>query len=169
MLAAVLPQVSVATCVVRMTECFGQDLGSEKIPQPREFNQYAAPRVPCESRPLGLGNSRKSADRLSFREQLVGRFGQMPRGVLSIWQMPNQLSGKFVNVDAFEVVELLSRGIEDSRATDDRDVDATAIKYFSVHGWPPIVACEGRQRLRLLVRDSEENRNSDSTSTIVPG
>src|ERR1700722_18315487 len=83
----------------------------------------------------------------------------MPRGVLSIWQMSNQLSGKFVNVDAFEVVELLSRGIEDSRATDDRDVDATAVEYLSVHGWPPIVACEGRQRLRLSVRDSEENRN----------
>ena len=72
--------------------------------------------------------------------------------------MSNQLSGKFVNVDAFEVVELLSRGIEDRRATDDRDVDATAVEYLSVHGWPPIVACEGQQRLRLLVRDSEENR-----------
>lgn len=72
--------------------------------------------------------------------------------------MSNQLSGKFVNVGTFEVVELLSREIEDSRATDDRYVDATAVEYFSVHDWPPIVACEGRQMLRLLVYDSEENR-----------
>ena len=73
--------------------------------------------------------------------------------------MSNQLSGKFVNVGAFEVVELLSREIEDNRANDHRDVDATAVEYFSVHDWPPIVACEGRQMLRLLVYDSEENRN----------
>jgi hypothetical protein len=83
----------------------------------------------------------------------------MPRGVLSIWQMSNQLSRKFVNVDVFEVVELLSRGIEDSRANDHRDVDAMAVEYLSVHDWPPIVVCEGRQRLRFLVHDSEENRN----------
>ena len=64
--------------------------------------------------------------------------------------MSNQLSGKLVNVGAFEVVELLSRGIEDSRANDDRDVDAAAVEYFSVHDWPPIVGCEG---LHLLVHD----------------
>jgi hypothetical protein len=67
--------------------------------------------------------------------------------------MSNKLSGKFVNVDTFEVVELRSREIEDSRTKDDRYVDATAVEYFSVHDWPPIVACEGRQRLRLLVHD----------------
>jgi hypothetical protein len=67
--------------------------------------------------------------------------------------MSNQLSGKLVNVGAFQVVELLSRGIEDSRANDDRDVDAAAVEYFSVHDWPPIIGCEGLQRLRLLVHD----------------
>jgi hypothetical protein len=60
----------------------------------------------------------------------------MPLGALSICQMSNQLSGKLVNVDAFEVVELLSLEIEDSRAKDDRYVDATAVEYFSVHDWP---------------------------------
>ena len=62
----------------------------------------------------------------------------MPLGVLRIWQMSNQLSGKLVNVDAFEVVELLSLEIEDSRTKDDRYVDATAAEYFSVHCWPPL-------------------------------
>ena len=67
--------------------------------------------------------------------------------------MSNQLSGKLIKVGAFEVIELLSLEIEDSRANDHRDVDATAVEYFSVHDWPPIMACEGRQRLRLLVHD----------------
>lgn len=79
-----------------------------------------------------------AADRLTFREQLVGRFVQMPLGALSIWQMSNQLSGKLVNIDAFEVVKLLSLQIEDSRTKDDRYMDATAVEYFSVHGWPPL-------------------------------
>ena len=51
--------------------------------------------------------------------------------------MSNQLSGKLVNVDAFEVVELLSLEIEDGRAKDDRYVDATAVEYFSVHDRRP--------------------------------
>ena len=71
-----------------------------------------------------------AADRLTFQEQLVGRFVQMSLGALSIWQMSNQLSGKLVDVDAFEVVELLSLEIEDSRTKDDRYVDATAVEYF---------------------------------------
>src|SRR6202163_1981336 len=81
---------------------------------------------------------KSAANRLTLREQLVGRFVQMPLGALSICQMSNQLSGKLVNVDAFEVVELLSLEIEDSGATDDRYLDATAVEYFSVHDWPPL-------------------------------
>ena len=52
--------------------------------------------------------------------------------------MSNQLSGKLVNVEAFEVVELHSLEIEDSRAKDDRYVDATAVEYFSVHNGLPL-------------------------------
>src|ERR1700736_4499211 len=81
----------------------------------------------------------------------------MPLGALSICQMSNQLSGKLVNVDAFELVELLSLEIEDSRAKDDRYVDATAVEYFSVHDLPPIEGPRGK-RLRLLGSDSETNR-----------
>src|ERR1700688_1286580 len=92
------------------------------VAQPRHTRAKAAPK--------GLGNRRRSADRLTFREQPVGRFVQMPLGALSICEMSNQLSGKLVNVDAFEVVELLSLETEDSRATDDRYVDATAVEYF---------------------------------------
>jgi hypothetical protein len=50
--------------------------------------------------------------------------------------MSNQLSGKLVNVDSFEIVELLSLEIEDSRATDDRDMNAAAIEDVSVHKIP---------------------------------
>ena len=71
--------------------------------------------------------------------------------------MSNQLSGKLVNVDAFEVVELLSLGIEDSRAKDDRYVDATAVEYFSVHDWPSTaLAPPGRRdKLRPSIANSE--------------
>src|ERR1700688_285812 len=79
----------------------------------------------------------KSADRLTFREQPVGRFVQMPLGA-GIWQMSNQLSGKLVNVAAFEVVELLSLGIEDSRTNDDRYKGATTIEYIAIHDRPPV-------------------------------
>src|ERR1700737_2148991 len=79
-----------------------------------------------------------AANRLTFREQLVGRFVQMPLGALSICQMSNQLAGKPVNVHASEVIELLSLEIEDGRAKDDRYVDAPAVEYFSVHDLPPI-------------------------------
>ena len=99
-----------------------------------------------ESRPLGLGNRRKSADRprLTFREQLVGGFVQMPLGALSICQVSNQLSGKLVNVHASEVIDLLSLEIEDGRPKDDRYVDATAVEYFSVHDLPPIEGLRGK-------------------------
>ena len=76
--------------------------------------------------------------RLTFREQLVGGFFQMPLGALSICQVSNQLSGKLVNVHASEVIDLLSLEIEDGPAKDDRYVDATAVEYFSVHDLPPI-------------------------------
>src|ERR1700731_4407242 len=75
--------------------------------------------------------SQISRPRLTFREQLVGGFVQMPLGALSICQVSNQLSGKFVNVHASEVIDLLSLEIEDGRAKDDRYVDATAVEYFS--------------------------------------
>jgi hypothetical protein len=98
-----------------------------------------------------------AADRLTFQEQLVGRFVQMSLGALSIWQMSNQLSGKLVDVDAFEVVELLSLEIEDSRTKDDRYVDATAVEYFSVHGWPPLRWPHPRRpdKLRSPIANSE--------------
>ena len=88
--------------------------------------------------PEGLAIVANHQTALTFREQLVGGFVQMPLGALSIWQVSNQLSGKLVNVHASEVIDLLSLEIEDGRAKDDRYVDATAIEYFSVHGWPPL-------------------------------
>jgi len=53
-------------------------------------------------------------------------------------EMANELSGKLVNVAAFEVVELLSLGIEDSRTNDDRYEGATTIEYIAIHDRPPI-------------------------------
>lgn len=72
--------------------------------------------------------------------------------------MSNQLSGKLVSVDAFEVVELLSLEIEDSRAKDDRYVEAMAVEYFSVHDWPStalgptlgaVTSCARRRKLGM--------------------
>jgi len=68
----------------------------------------------------------------------------MPLGALRICQVPNQLSGKLVNVHASEVIDLLSLEIEDGRAKDDRYVDATAVEYFSVHDLPPIEGPRGK-------------------------
>src|ERR1700737_923870 len=101
--------------------------------------------------------SQISRPRLTFREQLVGGFVQMPLGALSICQVSNQLCGKLVNVHASEVIDLLSLEIENGRPKDDRYVDATAVEYFSVHDLPPIEGAP-RQRLRLLGSDSETNR-----------
>src|SRR3984893_5208999 len=86
----------------------------------------------------GWPSSQISRARLTFREQLVGGFVQMPLGALSIWQVSNQLSGKLVNVHASEVIDLLSLEIEDGRPKDRRYADATAVEYFSVHDLPPI-------------------------------
>ena len=112
----------------------------------------------AKAAPKGLGKPLHiSRPRLTFREQLVGGFVQMPLGALSIWQVSNQLSGRLVNVHASQVVDLLSLEIEDGRPKDDRYVDTTAVEYFSVHDLPPIEGAP-RQRLRLLGSDSETNR-----------
>jgi len=60
-----------------------------------------------------LSNQQICRPRLTYREQLVGGFVQMPLGALRICQVPNQLSGKLVNVHASEVIDLLSLEIED--------------------------------------------------------
>src|SRR6202790_4212073 len=86
----------------------------------------------------GWPSSQISRACLTFREQLVGGFVQMPLGALSIWQVSNQLSGKLVNVHASEVIDLLSLEIEDGRPKDRRYADAAAVEYFSVHDLPPI-------------------------------
>src|ERR1700737_4881253 len=88
--------------------------------------------------PEGLAIVANHQTALTFREQLVGGFVQMPLGALSIWQVSNQLSGKLVNVHASEVIDLLSIEIEDGRPKDRRYADATAVEYFSVHDLPPI-------------------------------
>src|SRR6202051_4364590 len=125
------------------------------VAQPRHTRAKAAPK--------GLGNRRRSADRLTFREQPVGRFVQMPLGALSICQMSNQLSGKLVNVHASEVIELLSLEIEDGRAKDDRYVDTTAVEYFSVHDLPPY---RGPRGVSLRFRISRGSANDLLTGAL---
>src|SRR5260370_7027955 len=51
-------------------------------------------------------------------------------------EMSDQLTGKLVNVDASQIVELLSLEVEDCRATDNRDTSATAVEDVSVHHFP---------------------------------
>jgi len=47
--------------------------------------------------------------------------------------MADEFAGEPVNVDALEVVELLSFEVEDSLTTDDRDMSAAAIEDVPVH------------------------------------
>src|ERR1700730_7084142 len=87
----------------------------------------------------------------------------MPRGVVSICQVSNQLSGKLVNVHAFEVIELLSLVIEDGRAKDDRYEDTTAVEYFSVHDLPPY---RGPRGVSLRFRISRDSANDLLTGAL---
>jgi hypothetical protein len=57
-------------------------------------------------------------------------------GGTRVREMSDQLTGKLVNVDASQVVELVSLEVEDSRSTDNRDVNATAVEDLSVHHFP---------------------------------
>lgn len=94
-----------------------------------------------------------------FNEKLVSRFVQTPFGAAGICrEVTDQFTREFVDVDTFEVVELLSLEIENGWAKDDRYVDAATVEYFSVHDQPAYRGAP-RQRLRLLAGDSETNRN----------
>src|SRR6202022_1200171 len=106
--------------------------------------------------PEGLAIVANHQTALTFREQLVGRFVQMPLGALRICQVSNQLSGKLVNAHASEVIELLSLEVEDNRAKDDRYEDATAVEYFSVHDLPPY---RGPRCVSLRFRISRDSAN----------
>jgi hypothetical protein len=66
-------------------------------------------------------------------KQLIRGFVQVLISAMRIRQMSNQFSGKLVNIDASQVVKLLSLEIEDGRAEDDRDADALAVEDVSVH------------------------------------
>ena len=52
--------------------------------------------------------------------------------------MADEVAGEPVNVDAFEVKELLSLEIEDRRTDYSGNMDALAIEDVSVHDWPPL-------------------------------
>ena len=83
-------------------------------------------------------------------------------GAVSICQVPNQLSGKLVNVRASEVIELLSLEIEDGRAKDDRYVDTTAVEYFSVHDLSLLAGHADRRSTTAIVRGRGTWRAGDS-------
>src|ERR1700737_1145247 len=88
--------------------------------------------------PEGLAIVANHQTALTFREQLVGGFVQMPLGAVSICQVSNQLSGKLVNAHASEVIELLSLEIEDGRAKDDRYVAPRLLNIFPSPTYLPI-------------------------------
>jgi hypothetical protein len=52
-------------------------------------------------------------------------------------EVTNQFTREFVDVDTFEVIELLATTVENTRAKRCSDVIASAVEYFSVHGAPP--------------------------------
>jgi hypothetical protein len=50
--------------------------------------------------------------------------------------MPNELSGKSVNVGAFKIVDLFTRKVENTGSAEERDLDALAVEDISIHGNP---------------------------------
>src|SRR5258707_5068588 len=108
-------------------------------------------------RPEGLAFRQISRPRLTFREQLVGRFVQTLLLTARIRQMTNQVAIQLVNVRTLKIVKLLTFTAEDRVIHDHADMDAFAVEYIAVHDRPPIER-PPRQRLRLLSSDSETNR-----------
>src|ERR1035437_8952610 len=80
--------------------------------------------------PKGDGFLRKSGD----GKQLVGCLVQMFFGSVRGREVPNELSGQFVYVDAPKIVDLLTFKTENAGSADRRDMDALAVEDFSVHG-----------------------------------
>jgi hypothetical protein len=81
---------------------------------------------------LGIAKSAKSGG----GKQLICRLIQMPFGSRHVSKMSNEFSGQFVYVDASKIVELFTPKAENTRAADDRDVDALAVEDVSIHGNP---------------------------------
>src|SRR6202051_3844794 len=122
--------------------------GSSRI---RRHNQTGP--VP---RPEGSAFRQISGPRLTFREQLVGRFVQTLLLAVRIQQMTNQVAIQLVNARTLKIVKLLTFKAEDRVVQDHADMNAFAVDYIAVHDRPPLEAPQ--QRLRLLAGDSETNR-----------
>jgi hypothetical protein len=51
--------------------------------------------------------------------------------------MTDQFTGRAMDVDSSEIVELLAGGVENFRADHYADEDALTVEYFAPHDWPP--------------------------------
>src|ERR1039458_3814548 len=104
-------------------------------------------------------------------KKLVRRFVQTPFRTAGVCrEVTDQFTREFVHVGSFEVIDLLSLEIEDGRAKDDRYVDATAVKYFSVHNglplrWPPPWA---PRQIALTARSVASRRMGSEWCLAVP-
>src|SRR5258707_2077901 len=89
-------------------------------------------------RPEGLAFRQITRPRLTFREQLVGRFVQTLLLTARIRQMTNQVAIQLVNVRTLKIVKLLTFEAEDRVTRNHADMDAFAVEYIAVHDRPPI-------------------------------
>jgi hypothetical protein len=69
-------------------------------------------------------------------KQFVGGLVQTLFGRVCVREVPDELSGQFVNVGAPKIVKLLTLKTENTGPPDRRDVDALAAENVSVHGNP---------------------------------
>jgi hypothetical protein len=67
----------------------------------------------------------------------------------------DQLTRESVDVDAFEVIELLAPKVENGWAQHHADVVASAVEYVSVHGVPSVIGpAQSLKKLRQPIEKS---------------
>jgi len=64
-------------------------------------------------------------------------------------QVTDKFAGRPIDIDPFNIVELLAREVEDLRAAHHRNVDASTIENTAAHERPPVEAPWQRRALRV--------------------
>jgi hypothetical protein len=89
---------------------------------------------------LEVGRQRGCATsaRYSTREQSIGGTVKPLLRTPGGTEMPDQFTGRAVDVDPFEIVKFLAGGIENLRADHDADQHALTVEQVAVHDQPPL-------------------------------
>ena len=86
-----------------------------------------------ENHVLGSKHPRPAALRIRCGEQSIGGTVKPLLRSSLITEMTDQLTGRAVDIDPFEIVKLVAAGIENLRADHDADEDALAVEYVVAH------------------------------------